>query len=575
MPGADICRIDFASASAPVAKNARMPTLWLAASPRETNVIHLTFKYDFRRAPTVCASSPGFAAMLAVISLSLAVAPTRPAYAQFGFSYSWNKPAGGSYANNTNWTPLGIPDAGNEGAEFDLNSTYSVQVANNYTVGDLDISSGNVSLAFQPQGFINPALTYTTGGLTVSADDSSNASLTAAGGNITVTGSTVIGSSSNGTSKLFMNGGALTTNAATIGAQAGSISNLTIDELSSWTGTASTVIGDSGSGDLEMVAGITSSIVGGTFPAQSRATAAAATLGQSAGGNGTANIAGIWSTGNLTVGNAGAGVVNLLGTVVSMPFPIGSIGQLTSANASIAAQPGSTGNVNVTAAVLNGLTLLSSDWNVTGSLALGGTFGASGGSGTVSIGPVNSVTVGSNLKVWPGGTIALAQGGTLDITGTANLGGDLKFNLSATPDPHAGDSFQILSATGGVSGTFASTMLPPLDPGLSWKVVYSASSVSLMVVSGLPGDFNANGVVDAADYVVWRNNVGSTTALPNDSIGGTIGTSQYNEWRTHFGQTAGSGGGVSANAAVPEPATLALLIMGTMAMCAGRHAIIS
>ena len=320
-----------------------------------------------------------------------------------------------------------------------------------------------------------------------------------------------------------------------------------------------------------MGAGITSSIVGGTFPAQSRATTAAATLGQSVGGNGTANIAGVWSTGNLIVGNAGAGVVNLLGTVTTVPFPIGSIGQLTSANASIAAQPGSTGNVNVNAIVLNGLSVISSDWNVTGSLALGGTSGAAGGAGTVLIGPVNSVTVGSNLKVWPGGTIALAQGGTFNITGAANLGGDLKFNLTATPDPHAGDSFQILSATGGVSGTFASTMLPTLDPGLSWKVVYSATSVSLTVVAGLPGDFNANGVVDAADYVAWRNNVGSTTALPNDSIGGTIGPAQYNEWRTHFGQTSGSGALANGSTAVPEPATMWLVIAAMVCVFAKRR----
>jgi hypothetical protein len=228
--------------------------------------------------------------------------------------------------------------------------------------------------------------------------------------------------------------------------------------------------------------------------------------------------------------------------------------------------------VNVTATVLNGLNVISSDWNVTGSLALGGTSGAPGGAGTVSIGPLNSVTVGSNLKVWPGGTIALAQGGTLDISGAANLGGDLKFNLTATPDPHAGDSFQILSATGGVSGTFATTMLPTLDPGLTWNVVYAATSVSLTVVAGLPGDFNGNGVVDAADYVMWRNNVGSTTALPNDSIGGTIGPAQYSEWRAHFGQTSGSGSGAieTGSSSVPEP-TAATLVFGALSCLFAGH----
>ena len=56
--------------------------------------------------------------------------------------------------------------------------------------------------------------------------------------------------------------------------------------------------------------------------------------------------------------------------------------------------------------------------------------------------------------------------------------------------------------------------------------------------SPLTGDYNNNGVVDAADYVVWRNNQGTSNALPNDPIGGMIGAAQYNQWRAHFGQTA-------------------------------------
>jgi hypothetical protein len=58
----------------------------------------------------------------------------------------------------------------------------------------------------------------------------------------------------------------------------------------------------------------------------------------------------------------------------------------------------------------------------------------------------------------------------------------------------------------------------------------------LALLPELVGDYNDNDVVDAADYVVWRNNVGTSTELPNDSLDGTIGTAQYNQWRTHFGQ---------------------------------------
>jgi hypothetical protein len=76
----------------------------------------------------------------------------------------------------------------------------------------------------------------------------------------------------------------------------------------------------------------------------------------------------------------------------------------------------------------------------------------------------------------------------------------------------------------------------------------------------LPGDFNEDGSVNAADYVVWRKGLGTTHTQ-----------SDYAVWRANFG--AGSAGvgagsgttgyplGASAaplSAAVPEPATPAL-----------------
>jgi hypothetical protein len=88
----------------------------------------------------------------------------------------------------------------------------------------------------------------------------------------------------------------------------------------------------------------------------------------------------------------------------------------------------------------------------------------------------------------------------------------------------------------------------------------------LITALGIPGDYNNNGTVDAADYVVWRKNAGTNNPLANDPIGGTIGTAQYNQWRANFGQTApgaGSSSGAITNATVPEPATLVLLMFAT------------
>jgi predicted outer membrane repeat protein len=62
--------------------------------------------------------------------------------------------------------------------------------------------------------------------------------------------------------------------------------------------------------------------------------------------------------------------------------------------------------------------------------------------------------------------------------------------------------------------------------------------------SPLPGDYNFNGIVDAADYSVWRDTLGSTTDLRADSSGPTVGTpngivdqADYDFWKSHFGNT--------------------------------------
>jgi hypothetical protein len=79
------------------------------------------------------------------------------------------------------------------------------------------------------------------------------------------------------------------------------------------------------------------------------------------------------------------------------------------------------------------------------------------------------------------------------------------------------------------------------------------------VIPGPPGDFNRDNRVDAADYVVWRN--------------GPAAQSDYDMWRANFGVAggSGSGAGLAASAAVPEPATLATLIAAIVMMLPGNR----
>ena len=72
----------------------------------------------------------------------------------------------------------------------------------------------------------------------------------------------------------------------------------------------------------------------------------------------------------------------------------------------------------------------------------------------------------------------------------------------------------------------------------------------------LQGDFNRNGEVDAADYVLWRRTIGSSPPayMGADGTGdGTVASDDYDVWRGHFGNTAPPAG--EATAAVSKSAT--------------------
>ena len=106
----------------------------------------------------------------------------------------------------------------------------------------------------------------------------------------------------------------------------------------------------------------------------------------------------------------------------------------------------------------------------------------------------------------------------------------------------------------GVGGMFDQLQLPA---GYRWNVAYNANSVVLSVVGlGLLGDYNGNGTVDAADYVVWRNSMGATgSSLPADGNGDlVVNHDDYLVWRSNFGKTSTGAASATVNVTgVPEP----------------------
>ena len=122
--------------------------------------------------------------------------------------------------------------------------------------------------------------------------------------------------------------------------------------------------------------------------------------------------------------------------------------------------------------------------------------------------------------------ISIARSGTLELTFAPDV--NLASQIGRTID-----LFDWTAVT--PTGTF--TVSSPY----SWNLtnLYTTGEVTLAAVPGiLPGDFNNDSKVDAADYITWRKNGGTTAA--------------YGTWRANFGQTAGSGSRTVANAAVPD-----------------------
>jgi PEP-CTERM motif-containing protein len=86
----------------------------------------------------------------------------------------------------------------------------------------------------------------------------------------------------------------------------------------------------------------------------------------------------------------------------------------------------------------------------------------------------------------------------------------------------------------------------------------------------IPGDYDNNGIVDASDEAVWRDNLGKAIALPNEGASPNIvDQDDFTFWKSHFNWVTPTGssingGGVAGSTTVPEPATL---LLGFIATC--------
>jgi len=167
------------------------------------------------------------------------------------------------------------------------------------------------------------------------------------------------------------------------------------------------------------------------------------------------------------------------------------------------------------------------------------------------------------------------QAGTLSITNpTLSLAdaADVLLTTGAVFDLNFGGTdtvrslfFNGISQVVGTWGSLASTATNKSNFFTGTGVL----NITTFVPSVLIGDYNNDGVVDAADYATWRDNLGGATLINRDSANtGAVSMADYISWLTHFGNTSGpgSGAGIASGGAVPEPESIALASLGVVGL---------
>ncbi|MGL4514418.1 MAG: beta strand repeat-containing protein [Lacipirellulaceae bacterium] len=194
--------------------------------------------------------------------------------------------------------------------------------------------------------------------------------------------------------------------------------------------------------------------------------------------------------------------------------------------------------------------------------------------------PSNPFVTGVGSAVFEG-DLTTAAGSTLEIdvfntsvfdsinvNGSASLSGLLAVDALDVSRLAINDTFTILTANSIANNL---TLGGP-DGGLFSLSSSTATSLILRYtgIVPLPGDFNGDRIVNAADYTVWRDNLGSTegSLLSGNGNGGVIDQSDYTLWTTNYGAAAPS---TSLANAVPEPTAAALALFASVAASCSRR----
>jgi len=212
-----------------------------------------------------------------------------------------------------------------------------------------------------------------------------------------------------------------------------------------------------------------------------------------------------------------------------------------------------------------------------------------------------TLTIEGDYEQDANGILEIEVGGTnpgeydvLNVLGEATIAGQVAIQFVDGYVPEVGDTWDFLISDSTAISAFsvgAASMSEEVEfvfSGLPSTYIvgsqlssransegYNAVSFEIneLLIVPLAGDYNNDGIVDAADYTVWRDNLGNDSTALNGNGNetgmslGIVDQADYAVWKANFGATTLS---AVTNLPVPEPNTLFLSALAAVGMLCQR-----
>ncbi len=163
----------------------------------------------------------------------------------------------------------------------------------------------------------------------------------------------------------------------------------------------------------------------------------------------------------------------------------------------------------------------------------------------------------------------------IPLAAIGNPNGDIKITAFINGSSHdffsnqfAGDGLDDGPANpdGLPSGNLGTVMLGAAPLATLADITGDQFITVAQAAGSIDGDYNANGVVDAADYTVWLDHRGASGGPADGNGDGTVDQADYTYWKTRFGNS-----GTGTGKTVPEPATSLLALLGLAGLITRRR----